>query len=236
MIPIGDEYKPLRKPVVNYSLIIINTMVFFYFFLQGHHNFTRALFYYGMIPFYVVHGKRLWTLITSMFMHGSLDHLFGNMLYLYIFGDNVEDSMGHAKYLLFYVLSGIGASIVHILTLPPNITAWLTPAVGASGAISGVLGAYMLLHPRVRVKLIVFTFYGFMIVRIPAYYFIALWFLYQYISAMWVLLGITSNIAFWAHIGGFLFGILLTLAFRERKKRYERAYQVRYKVYRVPVD
>ncbi len=236
MIPLGDEYKPLKKPYVNYALIVINTVVFFYFFLQGFYVFRKAVYLLGLVPYYIIQGKRLWTIFTSMFMHGSVDHLLGNMLYLYIFGDNVEDALGHAKYLLFYIISGIGATIMHIVTLPPYLHYWLIPAVGASGAISGVLGAYMLLFPRVRIKVLLFTIYGIIFIRVPAYYFIGIWFLYQFYAATYALLGIRSGIAFWAHIGGFITGLLLVKLFGWEKKKYIRAYPVRPGVYRIPVE
>jgi len=236
MMPLGDEYKPLRKPYVNYALILINVIVFFYFFLQGYREFNKAIRLYGLIPLYIIYGKKLWTLITSMFMHGSVDHLLGNMLYLYIFGDNVEDTFGHTKYIIFYMLSGIGASLVHMLTLPPYEIYWLVPAVGASGAISGVLGAYMLIHPRVRIKVLAFTWYGYAIVRVPAYYFIFLWFLYQLYAGTWALVGVSSGIAFFAHIGGFITGIILTKLFYRRRAFYRRPYRIGYGVYRVPVE
>ncbi len=236
MIPLGDEYRPLRKPYVNYFLIAANTAIFFYFFAQGYAEFIRAIYTYGLIPWYVVNGRRLWTFVTSMFMHGSVDHLLGNMLYLYIFGDNVEDSLGHARYVAFYVLSGIGASLVHIATLPPYRAYWLAPAVGASGAISGVLGAYMLLHPRVRVRVLVPTWFGYAVVRVPAYYFIFLWFLYQLYAGTWALIGVSSGIAFFAHIGGFITGVLLTKVMRWRRPAYRRPHYVGRGVYRVPVE
>lgn len=236
MIPLGDEYKPLRKPYINYALILVNTIVFFYFFMQGYREFSRAIRLYGLVPLYIIYGKRLWTFITSMFMHGSVDHLFGNMLYLYIFGDNVEDVLGHSKYIVFYILSGIGASLVHIITLPPYEIYWLVPAVGASGAISGVLGAYMLVHPRVRVKVLTFTWYGYIVIRVPAYYFIFLWFLYQLYAGAYALAGVRSGIAFFAHIGGFITGVILTKLLFRRRVIHRRPYHMGYGVYRVPVE
>ncbi|RLF23223.1 MAG: rhomboid family intramembrane serine protease [Thermoprotei archaeon] len=219
MIPIGDEYRPRRFPVINYALIAINVVVFFYFFLKGFRPFIRAILTYGMIPLFIVNGERLWTLITSMFMHGSIDHLLGNMLFLYIFGDNIEDAYGHMKYLLFYIITGILASFTHILTLPPIPEAWRVPAVGASGAISGVLGAYMVLFPYVRVRVLVFTWWGLMITRVPAYWFLGLWFLYQLYAGTYALLGVSSGIAFWAHIGGFIAGMLIAYVTKGRRRR-----------------
>jgi len=226
LLPLGDEYKPIRRPYVNYSLIIINVMIFFYFFLQGPRVFLKSVYFLGMTPINVIAGRRLWTVITSMFIHGSPDHLLGNMLYLFIFGDNVEDILGHAKYLVFYLLSGLGATLIHIATLPPYPYAWSSPALGASGAISGVLAAYMLLFPRVRIKVLTPIFFGYFMLRVPAHFFIGLWFLYQFYAGIGSLAGIPSGIAFWAHIGGFITGLMLVKAMKAERGRYRRAYPV----------
>ncbi len=213
MIPLYDENRPLRKPYVNYALIIANTVVFFYFFLQGDRVFRWALVNYGMIPVYVLTGRKLHTLLTSMFMHGDMLHLVGNMLYLFIFGDNVEDAFGHLGYLAFYILCGIAASFIHIISLflmPPELfqLAIRVPAVGASGAISGVLGAYFLLYPRARIRTLV-TYYVITVVSIPAYYYIGFWFIYQLLMGVFAL-ALPLGVAFWAHIGGFVAGLVIT--------------------------
>lgn len=215
MFPLYDENRPLRRPIVNYFLIAINTVVFFYFYLQGRYRFERAIVSYGMIPLYFLEGVNLHTLITSMFMHGSIEHLLGNMLYLYIFGDNVEDALGHVKYILFYITSGIGASLIHTLSIflmPPSLQylSLKIPAVGASGAISGVLGAYMLLYPYARIRTLVFYWY-FFVLSIPAYYYIGFWFIYQLMMGV-MSLRLPLGVAFWAHIGGFVTGIILVKA------------------------
>jgi len=158
-------------------------------------------------------------LITSMFLHGGLLHLFGNMLYLYIFGDNIEDMCGHLPFFLFYTVSGITASLAFALT------AWgsTVPAVGASGAISGVLGGYMILFPKVRIKTAVTLGWFIRLIYVPAYLMIGMWFAYQFLLA---LLAVETGVAYWAHIGGFAAGVVLVKVFA-RRKRYHPMYYVR---------
>jgi len=236
LLPLHDENRPLTKPFVNYVIILINVVVFFYFFLQGLEVLEEAVINYGVIPYFILQGKRLWTIITSMFMHAGPLHLFGNMLFLYIFGDNVEDAFGHSRYLIFYILSGLGATIVHMLTIPFDPYVLIIPAVGASGAISGVLGAYMILYPRARIKVLVFTPYLYGIYSLSSYYFIGFWFLQQLYFGMFSLTGIPTGTAYWAHIGGFITGMILVKLFKVRPRLYRRPYYPTYpRVYRVPV-
>ncbi|HDJ97184.1 MAG TPA: rhomboid family intramembrane serine protease [Thermofilum sp.] len=224
MWPLYDENRPRRKPIVNYTLIAINVAVFIYFYFQGYTAFQKAIIQYGEIPIYILKGERLYTLITSMFMHGGWMHLIGNMVYLYIFGDNVEDAFGHLGYLAFYIIAGLGASLVHLLSLflmPPDLLYYSlrVPAVGASGAISGVLGAYMILYPRARIRTLV-VYYVITIISIPAYYYIGFWFLYQLLMGM-LAIEIPSGVAFWAHVGGFVTGVLIVklLGIRPPRRR-----------------
>lgn len=217
MWPIGDENKPSKTPYVNYALIIVNVVIFFFFYIQGWRVFYKAIERYGAAPIYILSGKRLETLFTSMFMHADILHLLGNMVYLWVFGDNIEDSFGHVKYLIFYLFGGLFASLVHICStllsiymepIPYVITELKTPAVGASGAISAVLGAYMLMYPNARIRTVVFYIF-ITIVSVPAYYYLGFWFIYQlFMGVISSLTGITSGVAFWAHIGGFIFGAL----------------------------
>ncbi|MCE4611749.1 MAG: rhomboid family intramembrane serine protease [Desulfurococcales archaeon] len=229
---------PSRSPpVVNLSLIALNVLVFLvgvvapWALLPGASRYEDIILAYGMIPAYVVGGDRLYTILTSMFLHGGIAHLLGNMLYLYIFGDNIEAVMGRLRYLLFYILSGVGAVIFHIVSIalmPPEAlmnsalsftNPWLVPAVGASGAISGVLGAYIILFPASRVRVV--TFWGWfpLMLSVPASIYIGFWFLYQLILGLSTTLGgVSSGIAFWAHIGGFLTGIALTPLFVDKEK------------------
>lgn len=167
-----------------------------------------------MIPQYVIGGERLYTLFTSIFLHGGIIHLGSNMLYLYIFGDNIEDAFGHGRYLAFYLISGFAASLAHILTtLDPAI-----PTIGASGAISGVLGAYLVLYPRARILALVLAFW-IAIISIPAVFFLAFWFVFQlFYGTITFAFEIPSGTAYWAHIGGFVVGMILALTIRKRTK------------------
>ena len=230
MFPLYDENRPSRRPYVNYGLIIVNVVVFFFFFLQGVGSLERGIFGWGAVPIDILNGRRLETLFTSMFMHADIFHLGGNMVFLWIFGDNVEDTLGHSKYLLFYLVGGLFASFAHIasavlsaqITLVPSFMGDLeVPSVGASGAISAVLGAYLLLYPRARIRTLVFFIFIITIVRIPAFYYLGFWFLYQLILGLVSLTGLSSGVAFWAHIGGFVFGIVGMKAFdiKPRKKK-----------------
>ena len=212
MIPLRDENRSLSTPHVTRVFIIINVVVFFFFSLQGSETFWDAILDYGMVPAYVVAGERLHTVFTSMFMHGGLLHLAGNMLYLYIFGDNIEDAFGHGKYFAFYFVCGIAASAMHIIsiTAPSEMR---IPAVGASGAISGVLSAYLLLYPRARILTLVLYGWAY-VARVPSILFIGFWFIYQLLLGS---LQQSGGVAYWAHIGGFIAGIALALILRRRR-------------------
>ncbi|MEM2092004.1 MAG: rhomboid family intramembrane serine protease [Candidatus Bathyarchaeia archaeon] len=230
MIPIHDENRPSRRPYINYALILINILVFFFFILQDpllERSLRSAINNYGMRPIYILEGKRLETIFTSMFLHADILHLLGNMLYLWIFGDNVEDALGHGKYLAFYLAGGLFASLTHtasallsFYTAPIYyvIADLITPAVGASGAISAVLGAYMLLYPRARIRTLVFYIF-ITVVSIPAYFYLGFWFIYQLLMGVVSLTGIKSGVAFWAHIGGFVFGLMVVKAFNIKPRR-----------------
>jgi membrane associated rhomboid family serine protease len=181
----------------------------------------EALVYqFGMIPVRLFGGRDLtpelavvpaWTtLFSSMFMHGGLLHLGGNMLFLWIFGDNVEDSMGHVRFLLFYLLCGLAAAMTHALLNPESAI----PMIGASGAISGVLGAYFLLHPMATVRVLIIIIVFVTIVHVPAFFVIGLWFLMQLLSAFATIAG-GPGVAFWAHVGGFIAGTTLVYFFKE---------------------
>ena len=225
LFPLYDENRSMTKPYVNYALIAVNIAVFFFFMVQGVFAVKYGIVTLGVIPYFILKGKRLWTLFTSMFMHADIIHLFGNMLYLWVFGDNIEDDLGHVKYLLFYIFGGLIASFTHIAsvlaTLPTVGYIGLgIPSVGASGAISAVLGAYLFLYPRARIRtLVVYIF--IQIVSIPAYYYLGFWFLYQLLMGLISLTGLRSGIAFWAHIGGFVTGYLTlrALGVKARPKR-----------------
>ena len=194
--------------------IIVNVAVFFCLYLFSG-NYDEVILNYGLIPndFVSGHFERFYTLFTSMFLHGNFFHLFGNMIYLYIFGDNVEDALGSGRYLIFYLLCGIIASITHILSLT-NPNEYFIPTIGASGAISGVLGAYFLLYPRARIITLVFYGWAFL-TAIPAIFFLGFWFLLQWLYAVY---DVGGGVAYWAHIGGFIAGLALAPIFKKRKE------------------
>jgi membrane associated rhomboid family serine protease len=205
-------------------LVMVNVMVFLMMMLSDcgliDSSFTADIFdRFAMKPYDIVQGERFYTLFTSMFLHAGFFHLFGNMLYLYIFGDNVEDVFGHFSYLVFYVVCGLAAGFVHILSIT-NSDLYMIPVIGASGAISGVLGAYLVLYPKARILTLVF--YGLpIIVPIPAIIFLGAWFLMQWFLGMYDIMFFesSSSVAYWAHIGGFIAGMILALIFGLKRKR-----------------
>lgn len=218
MIPIRDQIPTRRTPVVNYLLIGINILVFILIWLSGSSQ-EALVEQFAMIPSHFADGitfRDILTIFTSMFMHAGLAHIAGNMLYLWIFGDNVEDSLGPIKYLLFYLAGGVLASVTHILTNPGS----QLPTVGASGAIAAVLGAYLVLYPQS--KIVTFIPLGFFLrmTIVPAVFVLGLWFVLQLFNGVLSLgQADVGGVAFWAHIGGFIAGIvmakLLTLGGRQ---------------------
>jgi len=201
--PYKDENVSKTRPYVTYALIIINVVVFFWS-LFDYENIINA---YGFKPA----DFAILTIFTSMFLHGGLDHIFGNMWFLWIFGDNVEDKFGKAKYIVFYLLSGIAATLTHYLT---NLGSDI-PTIGASGAISGVLGAYLAFFPKVRVHVASYYYHG----TVPASYMLAFWFVLQLIFGAASFAGARgSGIAFFAHIGGFVFGYAVAYLYKKMKK------------------
>jgi len=169
---------------------------------------------YGLIPYEVLQGNGLSTFFTSMFLHADLIHLGGNMLFLYIFGDNVEDTFGHLRYLVFYLFAGIAASLAHILFVfgSPEST---IPTIGASGAISGIMGAYLVLFPRSKILTLVIL-YWISIVAIPAVIFLSIWFVFQFFYGA---LTAGGGVAYWAHIGGFVAGLFFGAIWRGRRRK-----------------
>jgi len=193
-------------------------------------NFESAIYTYGLVPNDVINSRNLnvfSTFFTSMFLHGNLIHLGGNMLFLYVFGDNVEDTFGHGRYLLFYLLAGIVASIAHITAVFYSVEVLQSapsrilndPAIGASGAIAGVLGAYLVLYPRARVLTLVFIGWIW-IVPVPALFFLGFWFVYQLLYGM-LALQLPLEVAYWAHIGGFAAGLFFGAIWRGRRRKRE---------------
>lgn len=209
MIPLRDINPTRRPPYVSYALIALNLAVFAYQFLSlsplENSLFVRR---HGVVPMFLLSGyaPSLSTLLSSMFMHGGLLHLVSNMWFLHIFGDNVEDAMGHLRYAAFYLFSGVAAALAHAFVDPAS----QLPMVGASGAISGVLGAYLMMFPRARVVTLVFVF----LLELPAILFILVWFGIQ-LSSGFGSLGTQqgAGVAFFAHVGGFVAGVVWILVF-----------------------
>jgi membrane associated rhomboid family serine protease len=242
IFPIADDNADrTTAPIVNYLLIAINILVFVFFQQLGTND--RFTYAFSTVPQEIVRGEDIvtddrvlvhpvtgqevlvpglqptpftvyLTLITSMFMHGGIAHIFGNMLFLWIFGDNLEHTMGRVRYTIFYLVCGILASLAHVFTTVMFATgqsSLLIPSLGASGAISGVLGGYILLHPKRRVTVILFRF----LTDVPAYVAIGIWFAFQLISGLGILGGGSQQggVAYAAHIGGFIAGLALVKVF-----------------------
>lgn len=223
MIPIRDSVRPRRKPYINWLLIAANLIIFFYGLGLTTAQREELYFRYGLIPGKVLHlvltGSPLEPLalpfLSAMFLHGGWFHLIGNMWYLWIFGDNMEDRLGHFRYLFFYLAGGIIGSIAHILTNPVSPV----PIIGASGAIAGVLGGYFVTFPHSRVLALVPVFFFLTLMEVPAVLYLALWFILQLFNGTFALGGVANPVAWWAHIGGFLGGILLMKLLAPRRVR-----------------
>jgi membrane associated rhomboid family serine protease len=246
VLPLWDDNTDRQTtPIVNYAIIALNIFVFVV--LQGLGNNDQFTYSFSTVPAEILQGHDIvtearvvqylgqriiipglgptpgsvyFTLFTSMFMHGGFMHLGGNMLFLWIFGDNIEDRLGHVKYLIFYLLCGVVASLAHVFTTGVFATsenALLVPSLGASGAISGVLGGYILLHPKRRVTVILFRF----LTDVPAYVAIGIWFAFQLISGLGILGGGNQEggVAYAAHVGGFLAGLVLIKFFDAGNRR-----------------
>lgn len=217
-IPLRDENPTRTTPYINYALVLVNALVFLYELTLPHRTQAALASVYGTVPVRFAHAltghghlqAAILSLFTSMFLHAGLAHLLGNMLFLWIFGDNVEDFFGHFGYLIFYIFCGIASGLTHIAF---NLHSPL-PAVGASGAISGVLGAYIVLYPTNRILTLVLIF----LVPIPAFIILGYWFLLQFAAGISSFgAAATGGVAWWAHIGGFLVGLLITVMFKRKR-------------------
>jgi membrane associated rhomboid family serine protease len=234
MFPYRDENPQFYTPWVTILFIVLNALA--WVVIQGMGSepaLSASVCRLGLIPAdfleripdqvsiplspelsCVISGERNWyTAITSMFMHGSWFHLIGNMWFFWIFGNNVEDSMGHFRYAMFYLLCGLGAAAAQSLTDPNS----LVPMVGASGAIGGIMGAYIVLYPRVRVHMLVFLGFYITTIVVPAFVMLGYWFIIQLLSGLPSLGSKEGGVAFWAHVGGFLAGAILIFVFRDRE-------------------
>jgi len=227
MIPLRDDQPTFSTPFVNYFLIVLNVVVFFWELSVSHRALNSLMFEFGVVPHHtlaVLAGQSpdglataVLPLFTSLFLHASFLHVAGNMLFLWIFGDNVEDYIGHFQYLVFYLVSGVAAGATHILLNQASPI----PSVGASGAIAGVMGAYFILYPRARVLV---WFPPIFLFHVPAWLMLGYWFLGNFLSGFATAIAETSQtsggIAFWAHVGGFVAGVIMIKLFGERPQRY----------------
>jgi membrane associated rhomboid family serine protease len=224
MIPLKDDIPSRTFPLITITLIVVNSIVFLYEVSLGN-GLTAFISRYSIIPlrFFNPHYFRedvfsgvLVPLCTHMFLHGGWFHVMGNMLYLWIFGDNVEDRMGHLRYLVFYFLCGFASGVMQLFMFPSS----QLPMIGASGAIAGVMGGYLLLYPYARVVTLFFFLFFVEVVRVPALFFLGFWFIIQFFSGSFSLSFDTAGggVAWWAHIGGFLCGAFLVIPFRRRKQ------------------
>ncbi|MDX1562416.1 MAG: rhomboid family intramembrane serine protease [Gammaproteobacteria bacterium] len=234
MFPIRDDNPHFNTPYATYAIIAVNVLV--WAFVQGFGAtlpLVRSLCVLGLIPAQLLavaptgttiplgpglecvltDGPAWYTVFSSMFMHGGWLHIIGNMWFLWIFGNNVEDAMGSVRFVLFYLLCGVAAAASQIASDPASVI----PMVGASGAIGGVMGAYIVLYPRVHVHLLVFLGFFVTTFAVPAVFMLAYWFVYQIVSGVWSLGAQGGGVAFWAHAGGFAAGMVLVWLFRDKR-------------------
>jgi len=220
VFPLRDNVPRRRFPFVNYLLVIVNVLIFLHEVRLSDVNLLEPLLMtYGLVPARFFSSPALYfpDIFTSMFLHGSWGHVIGNMWFLLIFGDNIEDAMGHVRYFFYYLLMGFGAAAAQLAASPAS----QLPMVGASGAIAGILGGYFILYPRAKVfTLFIFIFFV-RFIEVPAYLFLGLWFLSQAVSGLGALTaqavrGDTGGVAWWAHAGGFVAGFLGIFLFRRR--------------------
>ena len=215
MIPLRDIIPSRTVPIVTIALIVVNVLVFLFEMSLGD-SLDLFLSSWALIPA----EFSLVTLVTSMFLHGGLMHVGGNMLFLWIFGDNVEDRMGHGRFLAFYLLCGIAAALGQTLTVPHS----QIPMVGASGAVAGVMGAYFVLYPHSRIVTLLPLFIIFPIIEVPAIFFLGVWFLMQFLSGVGSIATATGGepaggVAFWAHVSGFAAGFVGVFIFRQPERQ-----------------
>ena len=218
MIPLKDDNPTAITPVVTIGLIAVNIIVFLYQWSLGPNGEQDFVFAFGATPAALFGGQAVssippsLTLISSMFIHGGIMHIAGNMLYLWIFGDNIEDVMGHGRFIVFYLLCGVAAAYAHAVTAPSSGV----PMIGASGAISGVLGSYLVLFPRARVLTLVPLGFFTQFVHVPASVMLGLWIVIQFVNGTFGLSGTGGGIAWFAHVGGFVTGMIFIRFFVRR--------------------
>jgi membrane associated rhomboid family serine protease len=223
LLPLKDDNPTSSFPFVTIGLILANGLVFYHQITLDAAEGQRFISQWGALPYQIIYGEVLHdaplipiplTLFSSMFLHGGFLHLFGNMLYLWIFGNNIEDALGHFRFFLFYLVCGLLAAAVQIFSAP-DLT---VPMIGASGAIAGILGGYLLLFPRARVLTLFFIIIFIKLIRIPAIIILGFWFIIQLLGAGTA----ATNVAFFAHIGGFISGLILVKLFQPGRSRNKR--------------
>ena len=221
MIPLRDDNPTVLWPFVTVSLIVANSAVFIYELSRGPRALNSFIYQMGMVPASLSQGGipgtgGYFTMLSSMFLHGGLLHVAGNMLYLWIFGNNIEDSMGHLRFIIFYLVAGLVAAVTHLALNPVSTV----PTIGASGAVSGVLGAYLFLFPHARIKTLVTLVFFWFIVYLPAWVLLIVWIGFQFLSQSLDPMDPTAGgVAYAAHIGGFVAGLVLIPLFRKYQRR-----------------
>jgi membrane associated rhomboid family serine protease len=214
MIPLRDVIPSRTTPYITVTIIVLNALAWFYELALPRDVLPLFLQVYGVVPA----DFNVPSLITSMFLHGSWSHIIGNMLYLWIFGDNIEDQLGHSRFMIFYLLSGMAAALGQVAIDPSS----MLPTIGASGAVAGVMGAYIVLYPHSRVLTLIPLWFYFEIIEVPALLLLGVWFLFQLFSAGAIAVTAHSNaggVAFMAHVAGFLVGIAGVFVFRKRRRQ-----------------
>lgn len=206
MLPIRDHNPSGRTPYVTFALMAANILIFLSYGMAEISTVNAVYYEWAMIPARISFGEGYYTFVTSMFLHGGWMHLAGNMLFLWIFGDNIEDEMGHIPYLIFYLATGVLAGLVQYLTATQSGV----PTVGASGAIAGVMGGYLLLYPKAKIDILLILIVFFRIFPIPAWIMLMVWFAMQFFGG-WGADPDTGGVAYWAHAGGFVAGIILAV-------------------------
>jgi membrane associated rhomboid family serine protease len=216
VIPLRDVIPSRTTPYVTVGLIAANALVFLYEWTLADPYLEEFILYFGLVP-----AAFSWvTVLTSMFLHGGFLHFGGNMLFLWIFGDNVEDRVGHGRFVVFYLLCGAAAALAQTAMSPDSVV----PMVGASGAVAGVMGAYFVLYPHSRIVTLVPLFVFFHVMEVPAIVFLGLWFVLQFVSGVGSIAAATGGepaggIAFWAHVAGFVAGVSGVLVFRRPERQ-----------------
>jgi len=221
MIPLRDTVRSRTFPIVNMSIIIVNVLVFFGESGLTEMGLTELFYTFGLIPSWFLQTvergefvQGVIPLFTSIFLHGGWLHIISNMLFLWVFGDNIEDRMGHFKYLLFYLIVGVIGNIAQVMANPQSTI----PIIGASGAVAGVLGAYYISFPRAKILALIPIVFFFTLMEVRASFFIIFWFVLQVFNGVFSLTAVGNSVAWWAHIGGFLGGLILIKFFRGQRK------------------